>query len=62
MISSTTNSLPPINEYNLQGRVGRVAGPEPAPKLSLDDVKDLLKNKPRIPLFSPPCGKIELED
>ena len=49
-------------EYNLQGRVGRVAGPEPAPKLSLDDVKDLLKNKPRIPLFSPPCGKIELED
>ena len=44
-------------EYNLQGRVGRIAGPEPAPKLSLDDVKDLLKNKPKIPLFSPSLWK-----
>ena len=49
-------------KYYLQGRVGRIAGPEPAPKLSLDDVKDLLKDKPKIPLFSPLNGKIELED
>ncbi len=49
-------------KYYLQGRVGRIAGPEPAPKLSLDDVKDLLKDKPKIPLFSPLNGKIALED
>ena len=49
-------------KYYLQGRVGRIAGPEPAPKLSLDDVKDLLKDKPNITLLAGLIGKIELED
>ena len=58
-----TNKLPnSYKQYCLQGRVGRVAGPEPIPHLSLDDVKDLLKDKPKIPLFSPLTGKIEFED
>ncbi len=57
------NKLPnSYQKFYLEGRIGRVAGPAPAPKLSLEDVQDLLKNKPKIPLFSPLTGKIELEE
>jgi len=57
------NKLP--NSYKrfcIEGRVGRVAGPDPVPRLSPEDVQDLLKNKPLIPLFSPLTRKIELEE
>lgn len=49
-------------KYHIQGRVGRVAGPEPMPKLPFEEVKDLLKNKPNIPLFIPPPPKIEFDE
>lgn len=58
-----SNKLPnSYKKYCLQGRIGRVAGPEPIPKLLPDDVQDLLQNKPKIPLFSPLTGKIEFEE
>lgn len=49
-------------KYIVQGRVGRIAGPEPIPKLPLNEVNDLLKNKPNIPLFIPPPPTVEFED
>ncbi len=45
-------------KYYLQGRVGKIAGPEPAPKLSLDDVKDLLKTNLKFPFSRHLTGKL----
>lgn len=58
-----SNKLPnSYKKYTLQGRIGRVAGPEAIPKLSPDDVKSLLQNKPKIPPLYPLTGKIEFEE
>lgn len=41
-------------EYQIQGRIGKIGGFDPIPELRPEEVKDLLKNKPKIPLYPLP--------